>query len=45
LPDPNSNKAGGAALTVPGILALPPFTPQAAQQLTEQALQRLAKIA
>ncbi len=46
LPDPNAYQAGEyAALTVPGILDLPPFTPQAAQRLAEQALQLLAKIA
>lgn len=46
LPDPNAYTAGEyAALTVPGILDLPPFTPQAAQRFAEQALKLLGRIA
>ena len=39
LPDPNAYKAGEyAALTVPGILDLPPFTPEAGRQFTAAAV-------
>lgn len=42
LPDPNAYKAGEyAALTVPGILDLPPFTPEAGRQLAAAALRLL----
>jgi len=47
LPDPNAYERGEyAALTVPGILDLPPFTPVAARHFTAKApelLRRLAK--
>lgn len=45
LPDPNAYKAGEyAALTVPGILDLPPFTPQAGRQFTAAALKLLREV-
>jgi len=45
LPDPNAYKAGEyAALTVPGILDLPPFTPEAGRQFTAAALKLLAEV-
>jgi neutral ceramidase len=45
LPDPNAYKAGEyAALTVPGILDLPPFTPQAGRVFTRAALQLLRDV-
>ena len=46
LPDPNAYKAGEyAALTVPGILDLPPFTPEAGRQLTAAAVGLLREVA
>jgi len=46
LPDPNAYKAGEyAALTVPGILDLPPFTPEAGRRLTAAAVGLLRETA
>jgi len=46
LPDPNAYQAGEyAALTVPGILDLPPFTPEAGRGFTAGALKLLREIA
>ncbi len=46
LPDPNAYQAGEyAALTVPGILDLPPFTPEAGRAFTEAALRLLRGVA
>jgi hypothetical protein len=45
LPDPNAYQAGEyAALTVPGILDLPPFTPQAGREFTAGAVRLLREI-
>ena len=45
LPDPNAYQSGEyAALTVPGILDLPPFTPQAGRAFTEAALKLLRDV-
>jgi hypothetical protein len=42
LPDPTAYETGEyAALTVPGILDLPPFTPQAGRQFTQAAVRLL----
>jgi hypothetical protein len=46
LPDPNAYEAGEyAALTVPGILDLPPFTPEAGRRFTAAAVKLLRETA
>jgi neutral ceramidase len=46
LPDPNAYQAGEyAALTVPGILDLPPFTPEAGRELTRAVVKLLRETA
>lgn len=45
LPDPNAYKSGEyAAIVVPKILDLPPFTPEAARKLTAKAKELLQKV-
>ena len=45
LPDPNAYKAGEyAALTVPGIIDLPPFTPEAAGRFSTAAVNLLREV-
>ena len=45
LPDPNAYKAGEyAALTVPGIIDLPPFAPEVGRQFTRAALELVRRL-